>query len=303
MNIEQLHYICEVASKGSLSSAARSSNITLSAISQSITALEAELGVPLFSRSRGSGATLTPEGSSIVKKAAEILQLVDDLKNEAQAYSDTISGDLRIATIPGPMHLLVKTIANFKADYPLVNIELYEKGPKEILEDLIRDNADIGLIILNDTTVKYSRDLIFNSLLEGRMMAGVSKNSPVAAIGRISPELLREQQIALYDDEFIIRYLEEFTAVHGPVQILFKSNNTEAIQKAVADNIAITVGLDYSIRNHRDYLDKKSVLVDLDLPEGRIVQYGWVRKERNFSTISKLFLNRLEAEAKKADKG
>ena len=298
MNIEQLHYICEVASKGSLSSAARSSNITLSAISQSITALEAELGVPLFSRSRGSGATLTPEGSSIVKKAAEILQMVDDLRKEAQTYSDTISGNLRIATIPGPMHLLVNTIANFKADYPFVNIELYEKGPKEILEDLIQETADIGLITLNEAAVKYSRDLVFNSLLEGRMMAGVSKDSPLADMDKISPELFREQ-LALYDDEFIIRYLEEFTAVHGPVQILFKSNNTEAIQKAVADNLAITVGLDYSIRKHRDYLDRKSVLVDLDLPGARIVQYGWVRKERNFSTISKLFLNRLEAEAKK----
>ncbi|MFJ9497998.1 hypothetical protein [Brevibacillus centrosporus] len=45
----------------------------------------------------------TPEGKVIISKAQE-----NPVKGraEATAYSSIVSGELRIATIPGPMHLL-----------------------------------------------------------------------------------------------------------------------------------------------------------------------------------------------------
>src|SRR4051794_3065183 len=122
MNLEQCENIVEVAKIGSLTKAAQNRHITLSAISQSITLLEAELGVTLFTRSRGLRAIPTAEGQAIIAKANEVLMKVSELKTEAQIFSNTLSGHLRIATIPGPMHLLVKVIAGFKEDFPNVKI-------------------------------------------------------------------------------------------------------------------------------------------------------------------------------------
>ncbi|MGN1400677.1 MAG: LysR family transcriptional regulator [Bacillus sp. (in: firmicutes)] len=295
MNIDQLHYICEVAKKGSLSSAAQSFNVTLSAISQSITSLENELGVPLFTRSRGTGATPTPEGKVIISKAYDILLKVQELKAEAMSFSDTVNGILKIATIPGSMHLLVKVIADFKKKYPLVDVELFEKGPREIIDHIRDDSVDVGLIILNETTMKYSDDLLFHSLLEGRMVVGIGADSPLAGHQTVPAELVKEYPIVLYNDEFIRLYMEQFSENHGPVQVLFTSNNTEAIQKAITDNMAITIGLDYSLMNNRDYQEKRMDVVDLDVPEQRIIQFGWVRKEKSYSAATKLFLNMLES--------
>lgn len=147
MNLEQCENIVEVAKIGSLTKAAQNRHITLSAMSQSITMLEAELGVTLFIRSRGQKAVPTAEGNTIISKANEVLMKVNELKEEAQIYSDTLSGHLKIATIPGPMHLMVKVISSFKADFPNVKIEIFEKGPKEILDNVLQDEMDIGLMV------------------------------------------------------------------------------------------------------------------------------------------------------------
>ncbi|WP_113927598.1 LysR family transcriptional regulator [Bacillus sp. P14.5] len=61
MNIEQIKYILEVSKEGSITKAAERLHLSPSALSQSITQLEKELGVTIFSRSR-KGTTPTSEG-------------------------------------------------------------------------------------------------------------------------------------------------------------------------------------------------------------------------------------------------
>lgn len=107
MKIEQLEYITEVAKSGSLSLAARKLYITQSAISQSITSLEAELGVKIFRRSR-IGTTPTDTGKKIIKKALETLEKLDELKMETDLNLNLVDGNLRIGTIPSPLMYCLK---------------------------------------------------------------------------------------------------------------------------------------------------------------------------------------------------
>lgn len=65
MNFEQMEYIVAVANTGSFTKAALQSHVTLSAISQSISLLENELGVKLFARSRGWGQFPLPRGNQL----------------------------------------------------------------------------------------------------------------------------------------------------------------------------------------------------------------------------------------------
>ncbi|WP_042352847.1 LysR family transcriptional regulator [Bacillus massiliigorillae] len=297
MNIEQLTYICEVAKTGSFTKAAQSTHITLSAISQSISSLETELGVSLFTRSRGSGAVPTIEGQVIISKASEIIHKINDLKEEAKSYSDILSGELKIATIPGPMHLLVNIVSNFKKDFPNVKIELLEKGPKDIIEDIKKNQIDIGFIIFHDDFAQKSYELSVERLIEGKLVVGVSKNSPLALEKAITPEQLQQQTMVLYDDDYIRWVMEQFVAKYGPVDILFTSNNTEAIQNAVKEQLAVTVGLDYSFKSSAPYKKKRMVTVPLEIPDLESVYYGWVcREEKNASKLAKRFLERLKYE-------
>jgi len=298
MHLEQLEYIVEVAKTGSLTKASQNKHVTLSAISQALSSLEAELGVSLFTRSR-LGAVPTPEGRILIKKAFEVLQKLQELREEAQQFTNAISGELRIATIPGPMNLLVNAIASFKKDYPQIRFEITENGTQEILEDIRQEKLDIGLIILFGDLVPKNAGLIFEPVLPVKMVAGVSKVSPLAFQDTVSPEELRRHPFALYEDEYVQWFVEDFSATYGPVDILFTTNNTTAIRNAVRENLAVTLGIDYSFIDE-PYLPVQDILtLDLDIPK-QSVYLSWVRsEERHFSQISKNFANRLQYDLKK----
>lgn len=294
MNLEQMRYIVEAAKTGSFTQVAKNLNITLPAISQSISLLESELGLSLFTRSRGVGATPTPEGIAIITKANEILIKVDEILEEAQSYTNALSGHLRIATIPGPMHLLVDTVSSFKKDFPKIKIEIIEKGTKEILEDIHANHVDIGFIVLSEEIAQKEKECYFDRVLEGKLVVGVNKNSPLSLNKTILPHQLSGHTLVLYDDEFIRTFVYELIAQYGDVNVLFVTNNTRAIQNAVKQGIAVTIGLDYSFADKQTELAQDLITIDLELPFASPVYYGLVRrKDKASSNILNRFIHRI----------
>jgi DNA-binding transcriptional LysR family regulator len=296
MNIEQLEYIVEVTNTGSLTIAAQNMHVTLSAISQSISALEAELGISLFTRSR-LGTIPTAEGKIIIKKAAETLEKLQELKDEAHGFTNTVRGELRIAAIPGPMSLLVHTVTNFKKDYPNVKIEMFEKGSQEILDDIRQHKVDMGLIILFEDIIHKSNGLVFEPLLKGKMVIAVNRNSPLAFNKSITPEELLTHSLVLYKDDYVEWFMNQFTATYGPVDILFTTNKTDAILKTIKDGLAITVGPDYSFPSESTLLKTDIAIIELEVPKQQDVYFAWVRSEgKHYSQICKNFITRLKHE-------
>ncbi|MNO12726.1 HTH-type transcriptional regulator CysB [compost metagenome] len=292
MNLEQLEYIVDVAKTKSLTKTAQNAHVTLSAVSQSISLLESELGVVLFNRSRGVGAVPTPEGQSIIGRAAEILSKLEALRSEANSYSDKLSGELIIATIPGPMHLLMEAIAGFRKDYPEVKVRIFEQGPKEILDELQSGGIDLGFIALTSDLLAQHKTLHFEKLFTGKMVVGVPKTSLLALERSMKPEQLVGYSLVLYDDEHIRHYLTTRLAEYGEPDILFATNNVQAIQGAVREGLALTVGVDYSFESGGQ---ADIVPVELDLPDFGPVYYGWViPKGKQASAITKCFIRRIQ---------
>lgn len=293
MNLEQLQYILEVSKSGSLTMAAKKSHITLSAISQSISLLEKELGVTLFTRSRGLSATPTEEGKVVIDKATEILLKINELKEEVDGYNNMLSGELRIATIPGRIHLLVDTVASFKKDFPEVKIKISEQGPKEIIENIVSDKIDMGLIVLNEEYVPKKSDLVYEMVLDGKIVVAVNRKSKLAKEKSITPEKLLKETLVLYDDDIIQQFVEKNIVKYGDANILFVTNNVIAINNAIEKCLAVTIGLDFSFDKNPIY-KQNLVTIDLDIPENQIISYGWVRhKKKPSSKIAKTFINRL----------
>ncbi|HDR7706314.1 TPA: LysR family transcriptional regulator [Bacillus thuringiensis] len=297
MNFEQMEYIVAVANTGSFTKAALQSHVTLSAISQSISLLENELGVKLFARSRGLGAVPTSEGKSIIKKASDILLQVKELKEEAQIYNHTLNGELRIATIPGPMHVLINIISTFKKEHPYVNIKVYEKDHKKILEDLQKGEIDIGFIASSEKFRERHNNFTFKKIIDVKIVVGVNKNSPLALEKILVPEQLVNQALVLYDDEYIRGSINKLFSKYGNVDILFISNNTQAIENAVKQELAITIGLDYSFKHNLLNNQKEMVSIVLDVPNLEPLSYGWVlSNDKQPSNILVRFINKLQFE-------
>src|SRR5689334_10753443 len=101
MTIEQLKYIVAIARSGSLKAAAAEQHVTLPALSQALTNLERELNISLFRRSR-TGTTPTEEGNKLIQHAEAVLEKLQEFTEEAETYTESLNGELKIASFPGP---------------------------------------------------------------------------------------------------------------------------------------------------------------------------------------------------------
>ncbi|MFE6167808.1 LysR family transcriptional regulator [Viridibacillus arvi] len=293
MKLEQLEYIVEIANCGSLTKASEKLHVTLSAVSQSLSTLENELQITIFHRSR-QGTVPTEEGKKILEKANQIIQLMKEMESEVENIQNELTGQLRIATIPSPMHLFVSAVTDFKKDYPKVDIDIFESGSKDILSDLLQDRIDIGVLILYEKVLDKLNGLTIEKLRDCKMVVGVPSDLPLAKQKRITPEQLLEYPLVVYRDDFILWYLNNIIARYGKPNILFNTNNTVAIQNAVK-NGALTFGLDYSCQHLSRLNESPIVIIDLDIANYNYIQLGIVHtKNRYMSPAVSKFIKLLQ---------
>lgn len=299
MNFEQLKYIVAVAKAGSLSGASGKLFITQSAISQLITSLEAELGVKIFNRSR-NGAIPTDIGNTIIKKALETLAKMEEIKMEANIDHELMSGELRLGTIPSPLMYLPKTLASFKKDYPNIKMKIAEKSSQAILDDIAEDKLDIGLVGLSMEGKEFqNKDLEIKVVLRGKMIVAASKNSPLAFAESVTPEEIQKCLLVIYDDDRMWDFVNELSARFGEIDVLFSTNNLDAIRNAIIENLAITIAPDYTIKNDPYYLNHEVAPLEIANLKQDYPGMALVWSKSRSTVIMKNFLSRLTADMQK----
>jgi len=146
LNPQRLRVFREVASRGSFSGAAEALSYTQSAVSQSIAALEAELGVPLLERDR-RGARPTDAGAALVAHADGILARLDAAEAEVAAIAGVGGGRLTMASFPTAGATIVPlAVATFREAHPDVALSLAEGEPEEIVPRLRAGEFDVALL-------------------------------------------------------------------------------------------------------------------------------------------------------------
>jgi len=147
IELRQLRYFVAVAEEMHFGRAAQRLHMTQPPLSQSIQALEALLGTPLFARTSRS-VTLTPAGAALLPHARQLLldaQALPDLARRAAAGE---SGRLSLAFVStADYSVLPPFLRQFRAAYPQVQIELREATSDLQLEDLAQGAIDVGLLI------------------------------------------------------------------------------------------------------------------------------------------------------------
>ncbi|MEK4030032.1 MULTISPECIES: LysR family transcriptional regulator [Bacillaceae] len=294
MNIEQLEYIIKVAEVNSISTASEKLHISQSGISMAITSLENELGIKIFKRSR-LGTIPTEDGKEIIQKAHEVLSKLEEIRDSAQMHSDTMEKELRLSSTQGLfLTILPKSLALFKKKYPEVKIMIEEKGGQEIIEDVLNDKIDIGLLNIPPLKPKES-ELEFQPLMEAKVIVSVSRNSSLAGRKSISPEELLNEDLVVYNGPKMKRFIKEFFARYGEMNVLFFTNNTEIIKKTVAEGLAISFSYDIGMNSDPYFLGGELVAIPLINLENNSMELGYVRsKKQYFSKAAKEFIKCLE---------
>lgn len=149
MKLSQLRILVAVAEQENFSEAALRLEMSQSAVSHAIAALEDHLGVILVSRGR-QGARLTPVGERIVDQAREILRRVDEIAREAGLARGLTGGQVRIASFRSvATHILPTVITEFHRQFPAIAVSLTEQDDYPQVEQALREGrADIGFTLL-----------------------------------------------------------------------------------------------------------------------------------------------------------
>lgn len=163
MDFDQLETFLEVARLSSFSRAAEKRFRTQPAISSQIRALEEEVGAKLLDRSGGK-VSITQSGKIFQKYAEEML---DSRKAMLTAVAETERvprGEIIVGANEGTcLHILPEVFAEFKRQYPDVAVNIKRSDYAKILEAVIDNSVDFGVVSLpvNDnrlTVVLIHRD-------------------------------------------------------------------------------------------------------------------------------------------------
>jgi DNA-binding transcriptional LysR family regulator len=149
MKLSQLRILVAVADHGNFSEAALHLDMSQSAVSHAIAALENHLGVILVARGR-HGARLTPVGQQVVEHAREIASRAEAITEVANAARGLRGGQIRLASFRSvATHLLPAVIAEFHQRFPHVNVSLTEHDDCPQVEAALTDGkAEIGFTLL-----------------------------------------------------------------------------------------------------------------------------------------------------------
>ncbi len=147
MDLRQLRYFVTVAEELHFGRAASRLAMTQPPLSQQIQALEDEIGVRLFARTRRS-VMLTPAGQQWLPEVRRVLADAAALPGLAQRLARGEAGSLSLAFVSTADYgILPDLLRRFRARHPEVQLQLREATSDVQLEALREGSIDAGLVI------------------------------------------------------------------------------------------------------------------------------------------------------------
>jgi DNA-binding transcriptional LysR family regulator len=146
MDFDQLETFLEVARHTSFSKAAEKRFRTQPAISSQIRALEDEVGAKLFDRSGGK-VSLTAAGKAFQKYVEETLEARKVMLTAIGEMERVPKGEIVVGANEATcLHVLPEVFAEFKKQYPDVNVGIQRAERGKILESIIDNSVDFGVV-------------------------------------------------------------------------------------------------------------------------------------------------------------
>ena len=146
MTLEQLRIFVAVAEKQHVTRAASELNLTQSATSAAIAALEARYGIKLFDRI-GRGIVLTQTGKDFLVEARAVLARAKDATRLLNELAGLKRGSLSIAasqTVGN--YWLPRQIQTFRAAYPGIDLRLAISNTEQAARMVLEGSADLGFV-------------------------------------------------------------------------------------------------------------------------------------------------------------
>ncbi len=244
LNTKQLEYFISVAENLSFTKTAEKFYISQTAVTQQIKALEEQIHVTLFTRSKRH-VELTPAGKVFLSEARTIIKNINDAIAKTQKFANGFSGTLSIGILIGyEKNKLQQYLKEFSHTYPNISMELCTNEMTELL-NLVKNNfMDLAFVINPE-----------NQPLKGFEYKTVARYSLVALLPPGHPLYNKEciDLIELQHEKFI--FVKETGDEYGQKSmiqdryreagfvpnVVQRSNDLNTIESLVASNMGVSI--------------------------------------------------------------
>ena len=241
MKLRHLEVFLIVADELHFGRAAARLRVAQPAVSQTIAALEEELGVQLFDRS-SRRIRLSPAGEAYVDEVRGVFRMLDEASAVAREAHAGVRGRLTIGfTAVCTLGPLPGAIVQFMKRYPHVAVRLEQLSTADQVEALQRGTIDVGFTILPDDHAPVHSRLVTPDELhvffaDDHRLASW-KRVPIAEI-LDEPFLLTSRE----REPCVHRSLDHMGEQHGTrAEVILEVDHLEATLSFVAAGLGISI--------------------------------------------------------------
>jgi DNA-binding transcriptional LysR family regulator len=145
LDVNRLRMLVELSRRGTLSAVADALSYSKASVSQQLSALERDVGVPLLRRV-GRGVQFTPQGNVLVSEAIGILDQLEHAEVAVAESLTEVTGTVHIAVFQSTAHSLLPGALNtLREQHPALRVEVTESDPETGLVGV--SSRDFDLIL------------------------------------------------------------------------------------------------------------------------------------------------------------
>jgi len=182
MLLRQIEYFQAVVENNSFTAAAEQCNISQSAISQQIQALEAELGVKLLERVKRR-FTLTPAGELFYKRSVLITADLEKLRRDTLRVGRAGARELNVGVLLSYSgEEFNHAIAAFTELHPEIDLHVTVGNHEDLFDGLRLNKLDL---VLNDQRRAFSDEYVNLILSESKCYVEIAVHNPLSRLDGI----------------------------------------------------------------------------------------------------------------------
>jgi len=198
VSLDQLRAFIGSVDEGSFSAAARKLRRAQSVVSELVSSLEGQIGVPLFDRS-GRYPRLTPEGAVLLADARSIASGVDGMKARAKGMASGLEPELSVVVdVLFPIAAITEAAKEFREKFPGTPLRLYVEALGAAYQPVLDGIAGFGIV---GSLPLLPSNLTAERLTGVAMVMVAARDHPLAKFQGTIPksELAKHVQLVLTD--------------------------------------------------------------------------------------------------------
>lgn len=295
MTIVQLRYAVAVSESKSMQEAARREYISQPNLSSAIKALEEEIGIQLFERSR-SGVNLTNAGREFISYARQVLEQYQLIENKyISKENKKIEFNVSTQHYTFAVNAFIDTINKYNKER--YKFSIIETQTRKVIDDVRSLRSDIGVIALNGYNQKIlmklfeESNLVFHEIMQRETYVYLWKKHPLAFEKELTLKQLEEYPCLIFEqgDDTSFYFTEEAFSTYQYPRLIQSNDRATSMELLIGLNgYAVGTGLLKDSVNGKDYRV-------IPLKEKEVMIIGYItRLDVQFSEIAKAYIQELE---------